>query len=56
VVDTISRSAVKFLLPQQATEIAPFGKTMTKAEMQFRDYRKYDSSSNITFDDVGEGR
>jgi hypothetical protein len=36
---------------QQAVEIAPFGKILTKVEMQFRDYRKYDSSSNITFDD-----
>ncbi len=41
----------EFLLPQQAVEVAPFGKTLTKMEMQFRDYRKYDSSSNITFDD-----
>jgi hypothetical protein len=40
-----------YLLPQQAVEIAPFGKILTKVEMQFRDYRKYDSTSNITFDD-----
>ena len=41
----------EFLLPQQAVETAPFGRILTKVEMQFRDYRKYDSSSNITFDD-----
>jgi len=46
----------QFLLPQQAVEIAPFGKTLTKAEIQFRDYRKYDSSSNITFDDSDQPR
>lgn len=43
--------ANEFLLPQQAVETAPFGQILTKVEMQFRDYRKYDSSSNITFDD-----
>ncbi len=42
----------EFLLPQEAVEIARFGKTLTKAEIQFQQYRKYDSSSIITF---GEG-
>jgi hypothetical protein len=42
----------EFLVPQQAVEIAPFGKTLTKAEIQFQQYRKYDSSSSITFDDA----
>jgi hypothetical protein len=41
----------EFLLPQQAIEIAPFGKTLIKAEIRFEQYRKYDSDSNITFDD-----
>lgn len=45
----------EFLLPREAVEIAPFGKTLTKVEIQFRDYRKYDSSSNITFDDSADG-
>lgn len=40
----------EFLLPRQAVEIAPFGKTLTKAEIQFQQYRKYDSSSSISFD------
>ena len=40
-----------YLLPQWATETGIFGKTLTKVEIQFRDYRKYDSSSNILFDD-----
>lgn len=47
----------EFLLPEQALEIAPFGKTLTKAELRFDQYRKYDSSSNITFDDgTGKGK
>jgi hypothetical protein len=41
----------EFLLPQQAIEIVPFGKSRTKAEIRFENYRKYDSDSNITFDD-----
>jgi hypothetical protein len=45
----------EFLLPEQAVEIAPFGKTLTKAEIRFEKYRKYDSSSQIKFDD-GTGK
>jgi hypothetical protein len=41
----------EFLLPLQAIEIAHFGKTLTKVEIQFQQYRKYESSSNIVFDD-----
>jgi hypothetical protein len=41
----------EFLLPQQAMEIARYSNTLTRVEIQFRQYRKYDSSSNITFDD-----
>jgi hypothetical protein len=40
----------EFLLPQQAVEIAPFGKTLTKAKIEFQQYRKYESNSSITFD------
>ncbi len=40
----------EFLLPQEAVEIVRFGKTLTKAEIKFQQYRKYDSSSIITFD------
>jgi len=41
----------EFLLPTQAVEIARFYKTLTKVELEFRDYRKYDSNSTIVFDD-----
>lgn len=41
----------QFLLPRHAVEIAPYGKTLTKVEIQFRQYRKYESDSTITFDD-----
>jgi len=40
----------EFLLPQEAEEIARFYKTLTKSEIQFQQYRKYDSNSTITFD------
>jgi hypothetical protein len=40
-----------FLLPQNAVETAIFGKTLTKAEIRFQQYRKYDSDSSIVFDD-----
>ena len=39
----------EFLLPQEAEEIVRFGKTLTKAEIKFQNYRKYDSSSVVTF-------
>ncbi len=45
----------EFLLPQHAIEMAPFGPTETKAEIDFRDYRKYEASSNIVFDDESLG-
>lgn len=51
----VSIGSSEFLLPEQAVEIAPFGKTLTKAEIRFEQYRKYDSTSNITFDD-GTGK
>lgn len=43
-------ASMDFLLPQQAIETARFGNTLTKVEIEFQQYRKYDSSSNITFD------
>jgi hypothetical protein len=42
----------EFLLPQVAVETARFGDTLTKVEIDFQQYRKYESSSNIIFDDV----
>jgi hypothetical protein len=41
----------EFLLPHRAEEIVRFDQTLTKVEIQFQQYRKYESSSNITFDD-----
>jgi hypothetical protein len=41
----------EYLLPQTAIEIAPFGLTLTRAEIHFDKYRKYDSSVSIKFDD-----
>jgi hypothetical protein len=40
----------EFLLPQSAEEIVRFGNTQTKVEIQFQQYRKYESSSTVTFD------
>ena len=39
----------EFLLPQEAVEIVRFGNTLTKAEIKFQQYRKYDASSVVTF-------
>jgi hypothetical protein len=39
----------QYLLPQEALEINRFGKRLTKAEIQFTRYRKYDASSAISF-------
>jgi hypothetical protein len=41
----------EFLLPQSAVEVAVFGQSLTKAEIAFGHYRKYDTSSIIKFDD-----
>jgi hypothetical protein len=46
----VTIASKEFLLPQQAVETARFGNTLTKVEIQFEQYRKYDSDSNITFD------
>ena len=48
---TVHIAEREYLLPLTATETAPFGKTLTKVEIRFDQYRKYDSSSNIVFDD-----
>jgi hypothetical protein len=41
----------EFLLPQVAEETSLFNTRLTKAEVKFQQYRKYDSSSTITFGD-----
>ncbi len=45
-----SVASKEFLLPREAVEIGHFGKTLTKAEIQFGDYRRYEANSKITFD------
>jgi hypothetical protein len=40
----------EFLVPLEAVEIVRFGNTLTKAELQFSQYRKYDADSSIKFD------
>jgi hypothetical protein len=44
----------EFLLPQESVEVSPFGKTTTRVEIRFSDYRRFDSSSSIRFDDSGQ--
>jgi hypothetical protein len=50
--------SLEFLLAQSAVDTALFYKTWTRTEIQFRQYRKYDASSAIRFDEeeVGPGR
>jgi hypothetical protein len=43
--------AAEFLLPQSALQTALFYKTWTKAEVEFRGYRRYDASSTAKFDE-----
>jgi hypothetical protein len=40
----------EFLVPMNAVEIARFDKTLTKAEITFDHYRKYDADSSIHYD------
>jgi hypothetical protein len=47
----VTAIASKEFPPPHAVEIVPFGKTSMKAEIQFQQCRKYESNSNITFDD-----
>lgn len=44
----------EFLLPQESVETSPFGKTVTRVGIRFSDYRRFDSSSSIRFDDSGQ--
>jgi hypothetical protein len=39
----------QFLLPQDAGEVNRFHKRLTKVDIQFRGYRKFDSTSTVTF-------
>jgi len=41
----------EFLLPQSATVTSLFYKTWTKVEILFQQYRKYDASSTVKFDE-----
>lgn len=50
-----SIGAKEFLLPLEAVEIARFGQTLSKADIKFRNYRKYDAESSIKFE-TGEGK
>jgi hypothetical protein len=45
----------EFLVPIEAVEIARFDKTLTKADIKFKDYRKYDADSSIRFE-TGDGK
>lgn len=40
----------EFLLPESAVEIARFGHTLTRAEIQFKDYRKFQVDTKIISD------
>jgi len=42
----------EFLLPQEAEEVAIFDKTLTKAKIEFQQYRKYESNSTIHFEET----
>jgi len=42
----------EFLLPHHAVLTGLFGKTLTRADIEFSEYRKYISNSTITFDPV----
>jgi hypothetical protein len=43
--------STEYLLPESAVQTALFYKTWTRAEIQFRQYRKYDASSSIKFEE-----
>jgi hypothetical protein len=44
----------EFVLPQTAEETVRFGGSQTKVEIQFQQYRKYESNSTLTFDADGK--
>jgi hypothetical protein len=50
-----SIGAKEFLVPIEAVEIARFGGTLSKADVKFQNYRKYDADSSIKFD-TGEAK
>jgi hypothetical protein len=45
----------EFLVPTDAVEIARFDLGLTKADIKFKEYRKYDADSSIKFE-TGEGK
>jgi hypothetical protein len=47
--------AKEFLVPVEAVEIARFDRLLSKADVKFQNYRKYDADSSIKFD-TGEGK
>jgi hypothetical protein len=51
----VSIGAKEFLVPLEAVEIARFGPTLSKADIKFLNYRKYDADSSIKFD-TGEAK
>ncbi len=44
----------EFLLPQSAEEVSRFGQTLTRAEIQFQKYQKFQADSKIIFDQEGQ--
>ena len=42
------------LQPQAAEETVRFGASQTKVEMQFQEYRKYESNSTVSYDADGK--
>jgi hypothetical protein len=52
---TVTISGKEFLVPLEAVEIARFDRSLTKADIKFKNYRKYDADSSIKFE-TGEGK
>jgi hypothetical protein len=50
--ERVEISGNRYLLPSHAVLTGLFNKTLTRADIDFTNYRKYSSSSNISFDDV----
>ena len=44
-------SGHKFLLPASVEEIARYRSTVTKLQVEFRNYRRYGTKTKITFDE-----
>jgi hypothetical protein len=47
-------AGTEFLLPQTSEETVRYGASQTKVEIQFQQYRKYESSSTVMFDTDGK--